>query len=351
MSKEVKTYRRLCRPKRGFLFGKSSLWLGRDHLLAVQSRYFSEDYKRFYFKDIQCLVTCKTGTGKTQNMVLGLFGLLFIALGIRVQGVWVWPTICWIATCVMLLLLVINWLRSPTCDCYLKTAVQTEKLPSLCRMRTVKKALGLLEPLIQDVQGSLTEEEMETNLTEGKSQEIDSKGSERSNHPMIWESGRTHRTLFYLLLMSGLITALDMRFSHVTITLLGTFISLGSGICTIMALVRQYESKTPRALRVITWTTLAFVCLEFCFSYVFFFVAAMKNQEVAHNQWEMIKRLAALSPLDSPWLTGLFAFSISLSVLLGAAGLILLRRYQYAYKPSSQPIPVTPGHNPRPLEV
>jgi len=29
------------------------LWLGPDHLLAVRSVGFSEEYKRFYFSDIQ----------------------------------------------------------------------------------------------------------------------------------------------------------------------------------------------------------------------------------------------------------------------------------------------------------
>ena len=351
MPKRAKEYRRLCRRKRSFLFGNSSLWLGTDHLLSVHSKYFSEDYKRFYYQDIQSLITYKTGVGKIQNLTMGLFGLLCIALAFLTQGVWAWPTMFWIMAGLMLVLLLINRLRSPTCVCHLKTAVQTEKLPSLCRLRIVQKAFGLLEPFIENAQGSLTRDELRENMVAGQLQETKAADPIRPEQPPTQESGRTHQALFYLLLFGGLLTAIDLFFNHIAITLLGSIIGIGICISTIMALVRQYDSKIPGALRAITWTTLAFVCLDFCVSYAFFIVLAVKNPDATHNQWELIKRFAALSPLDSSWQTAVFGFAIIVSLVLGITGLVLLRSYLYAPKPTSAPVHITPGRNPEPFQV
>ena len=49
-------YRKLPGRRRGFIFG-SSVWMGSDHLLLVKSARFREEYKRFYFRDIQAIVT------------------------------------------------------------------------------------------------------------------------------------------------------------------------------------------------------------------------------------------------------------------------------------------------------
>ena len=52
----MNSIRKLPGRRRGFLFG-SSVWMGPDHLLLVKSARFREDYKRFYFRDIQAIVT------------------------------------------------------------------------------------------------------------------------------------------------------------------------------------------------------------------------------------------------------------------------------------------------------
>jgi hypothetical protein len=46
----------------------------------------------------------------------------------------------------------VNWLRGPTCICHLKTAVQTENLPSLNRVKNIQKILGMLKPKIEKAQ-------------------------------------------------------------------------------------------------------------------------------------------------------------------------------------------------------
>jgi hypothetical protein len=64
--------------------------------------------------------------------------------------------------------LLINNLRGPTCACTLRTAVQTEELPSLCRLPKTRRILNLLRPLIAQAQGQLAPEEIPARLQKGK---------------------------------------------------------------------------------------------------------------------------------------------------------------------------------------
>ncbi len=134
--------------------------MGRDHLLAVYSSGYSEDYKRFYFRDIQAVILRKTSTGKTTNFIFGGLAVLPLAaalthsltdgFGDAISITW------WVIGGVVLLPLLSNILTGPTCKCYMKTAVQTEELPSLRRLRRARKVLARIRPLIAEAQGELT---------------------------------------------------------------------------------------------------------------------------------------------------------------------------------------------------
>src|SRR5438045_8577020 len=82
-----KEYQRLTRARSRSAFGivstgRSSLWLGKDHLLSIESTGYTENYKRLYFRDIQGICIRKTELGKIWNLVFtvlgGLLGLLAI---------------------------------------------------------------------------------------------------------------------------------------------------------------------------------------------------------------------------------------------------------------------------------
>jgi hypothetical protein len=76
MASEISTYQRLPGKKKGFLIGHHTLWQGPDHLLQIYSRLGVEDYKRFYFNDIQAVTTRKTGVGTVLSFVLGVSTVL-----------------------------------------------------------------------------------------------------------------------------------------------------------------------------------------------------------------------------------------------------------------------------------
>src|SRR5438270_7546384 len=88
MAKQEKEYRRL--PGRGYRRQGSwiaatrtisTLWMSKDHLLCIDSMGgYSEDYKRFYYRDIQAIIVRKTKKHRIWNwvfcLILGICGVV-----------------------------------------------------------------------------------------------------------------------------------------------------------------------------------------------------------------------------------------------------------------------------------
>ena len=88
MAHNTSEYQKLPGSRKGFLIGKYTLWQGSDHLLQIYSRVGVEEYKRFYFNDIQAVVTRKTAIGTIQNIVMGLLVLVFTLPAVFFLGGW-----------------------------------------------------------------------------------------------------------------------------------------------------------------------------------------------------------------------------------------------------------------------
>jgi hypothetical protein len=143
-------------------FSRTSLWLGKDHVLHVINRGYTEEYRRFFYRDIQAILMRQTSSGTVLNIILGIItgvSLFFLALG---YFLWEWETFALIplaiATFLWLLIFLFCLSAGPTCVCHLRTAVQFETLPSLFRVRTARKAIGLLRQQAEAAQGSLASE-------------------------------------------------------------------------------------------------------------------------------------------------------------------------------------------------
>jgi len=161
-------YRKL--PGRGLGFGEASrLFLAEDHLLFVSATGFRESYRRFYLRDIQSITARKTVDGKLWNGGIG-FVLAFMVIGLAsaTDGaeVLVWS----IAVGFVLALLVANILRGATCVCEIHTAVQSRRLTSVNRLRTVRKLLQRLRPLIEAAQGSMSVEDVRQRVDAARQQ-------------------------------------------------------------------------------------------------------------------------------------------------------------------------------------
>ena len=176
-----KEYQRLTRARlrrAGFFTAvatRSSLWLGKDHLLGIDSNGYGEDYKRFHFRDIQAVTLVATKRRLIWNWVLSVptalcaigWSINFVSsAGSPGDVIFAAGMISFFA-----LPLLINNLLGPSCACQLRTAVQTEDLPSLNRFRRARRVLDRLRPLIAAAQGQLAPEEIPARMQELASQQ------------------------------------------------------------------------------------------------------------------------------------------------------------------------------------
>ena len=141
---------------RGFL-RKASLWEGADHILSVSGTRFNEEYRRFYYRDIQALLLEKRARSGSIGWWIILLAILVVSLIATVAKD---PPYSWIALVVSSLLLVIRldltFRRS--CRCTLQTAVSREQLPSLIRRTPAQAAIARLQSRISAEQGDLPNE-------------------------------------------------------------------------------------------------------------------------------------------------------------------------------------------------
>jgi hypothetical protein len=166
-------YQRLTYARRrsgfGFATLRMALWLGSDHLLCVETTGYTETYKRFYFRDIQAVTIRRNQQRMMGNIILGVFIIVLAALAIAIvrlsngNGAGAVGGIFLAFTAgPILLVLLINTLMGPTTVCQLRTAVQTEDLTPLNRLRRARKVLDRLHPLIAEAQGRISPEEVQS---------------------------------------------------------------------------------------------------------------------------------------------------------------------------------------------
>ncbi|MEO8126158.1 MAG: hypothetical protein ABJF23_24430 [Bryobacteraceae bacterium] len=136
------THRRLP-GKRRTLGGNSTLWLADDHLLLVKSTRFAEQYKRFYFRDIQAFLIREKKYSASRNLWDVFFWLAVVAIYLAHA-----PLTALFGAA----LLLYKRFSGPHSVCHIQTAVQVEPLPSLYRLRVAEEVLNQLVPLVEAAQ-------------------------------------------------------------------------------------------------------------------------------------------------------------------------------------------------------
>jgi len=128
------------------------LWQGEEHLLLVEWNGYKEKYKRFNYRDIQAVFIQKNSEAQAANIVLTIMVVLILApaLVTHITGLKIFLLSL---AGFFGLILAINALSGSTCRCFLRTAVQTEELPSLSRVKRAQKVFARLQPLIAAAQG------------------------------------------------------------------------------------------------------------------------------------------------------------------------------------------------------
>ena len=344
MAIETSTYQRLPGKKKGFLIGYYTLWQGPDHLLQIYSRLGVEDYKRFYFNDIQAIITRKTGVGSVLSFVLGAITVLFGLFAVTSEGGW--SVFSAVIAGVMLLLWIINFFKGPTCETYLLTAVQTEKLHPLHRLKNTQPVMDQLRSLIERRQGRIEPGafvQQSIHPSTHQTQRTLRVGDRQVRNTQKPEKGRVHFALFILLLVDSVYIAFSFFYTHVALSLLSTAVSMLMGICVVVALVKQHESNLKQSLRTMTWAALGYVCFSFVAGYVVSITLTFKHPEIWQNQWELFKLLSSISPWESPLLMAVNIIGLSAAAIIGVPGLLMLRNPQQVIHKSAA-LPTRPAH-------
>jgi hypothetical protein len=161
---------------------RSSLWLGKDHLLVIENNGYTESYKRFFFRDIQGIIIWETAHWKVRGLILGVIAGLFglpTVLGDDPITRWVFG----ILSGICLLFLSLDLVAGPTCRCRFRSAVQIEEMPSLNRLRRANKVLEQIRPLIIASQGALTPGQIAAQLEPALVENIPNPTSTPSTEP------------------------------------------------------------------------------------------------------------------------------------------------------------------------
>lgn len=325
---------------------RCTLYLADDHLLAIDNRGYTEDYKRFYLNDIQAIITVETMRGDIWGFVLGI-ALVTTAGSGYVTASEGWRLFLWILSGLMLIPFMLNLLRGPTCSCRILTAVQQDELPSLSRLRNARKVTRRLQLAIEKIQGTLGSEQHypaeglvapPSRLRPHSKQTTRGVAAERKYY-----DGRMHLAVCCLLLIEAALLGSELLSHTLAVSVLQSMVMWGLAICAIIAIVKQHASDIPASIRVVAWMALALVGLAFITGYGLMFSIIIQNakREIAMSQWDMYKALFDMSPDDSRFLFIVDLLYMIFFAVMGANGLFWLWLFRRGHNRQIMP-PVPP---------
>ncbi len=315
--------------------GGVKLWLGPDHILAVESDGYNENYKRFYLKDIQAIAIRRTADGKVINLLLCLPLFFFGLLGIFndepvANGVFLFLAF------IVLLFLVINVARGTTCQATLFTAVQAEPLVTLNRLKNARKVLDRLKPLIAEAQGELKAEEM--NLDGAADGGPAAAPAAVVLEPEVPYRGKVHWVLSWVALADVPATAFVALIGP-DLSRIHSLLQMGAIlVISIIALNKQKNTTLPVGLKRVPVVLLTGLIVCFIASFVMGMYMAITDSESVAAMREQ--------PFGAPWQVVLTVLSTSINGIAGMYGVVNFRRYKQALQAPAPPPIINPPSPP-----
>ncbi len=316
--------------KNSKILGNDQLWIGTDHLLLVESTGISERYKRFYFKDIQAINLLKTKKTYYKIVVLTLLFLLSAAGCAFFWNIGVDPAsiFCAVICPVVLFYLVRLLIKGASCDCWMYSSVQKEKLTPINTIKTAGKFLSLIVPQIETVQGTLNDLTLETAQERIKAGTSAILKNIKKTAPKII-STTSHKVMFILLLILGTDGAISTFYRSAGLMVVSSFLFLVVfALCAINA-ARQAGSVLGRPVKTATIAAVIVLILAGISGYlemIFYFVTEAENFiKVSHDQLALIKLICQKNPFDYPLILGKDIFFIICCCVTGITGLVSLQ--------------------------
>jgi hypothetical protein len=289
------------------------LWLAPDHLLAVDFTIASEDYRRFYFRDIEAFVLRRTAHRQVWNWIFLVLGLLTagpFVIGWRSSGNGGLGVAALSFAAFWLIFILVNTLRGGTCQTHIRTAVQFEQLPSLGRLPVARKVLARLQPLIVAAQGAATPEEVGAApwMAEEKA------SSAATQRPIRADKGTLHGALFGLLIAEAILTGIFYALYQQALSTPGMLAMLGGFIICVVALMRQAATDLPAGVRHIAKWALGYYIVKCVIGFVYTMVFAI------HNPGTPV--VTGLEIVGEPGFAIVSLASVGVGAIIGLVGLI-----------------------------
>lgn len=319
------------------LFARGStvrLWLGQDHLLSVEMEGYKEIYKRFYFKDIQGITVRKNSNGRVMNFFLGApFGLFALVAFFSDDSVA--TGVFGFFAFLFFIALTVNIFRGPTCQAMLFTAVQSEPLVSLHRLKNANKVIALLQPLIQSAQGELKAEELSASANPGQAFSPD---ISHLIEPLVPYPGNIHLVLAWVALADVLGTSVTLLIDSDISSIYSVFHIAALLILAIMALAKQKNTDLPVGLKRLPSILLGAMAALFIISIGYSIHLATTRP--------VLTRELQQHPSHTPFQVVLTVLSTGINGICGLYGVVNFRRYRQAAReavpPPLEPPPLDP---------
>lgn len=327
MNPRQKTYRKLAGS--GFSVSlRHSLWQGPDHLLWVESAVVQEQYRRFYFQDIEAVVLERTGRRTVWTTVLGILLLPFAAVALFADGVAYFSIFI---TAILAVLLAIQWLKGPGCKVYLQTAVQRYRLSNLVRMPKALKVMDQIRTSTETVQGPLAGQGTEEKRAPGMPAGTDTGKSERKETPRPMASGAKdaplkgiwlHGILYGLLFFFGFARGLQAWLKSFPLAVADMAVLVSTLVLAIVLLARMGGRQKGSLLSLSAWMALGFSVIHGMAAYVLFVVATIRSMKSTYDNWTVLKNFFQLQVESQPAVTAVAVVAALVSIAIGGLGLV-----------------------------
>jgi hypothetical protein len=257
--------------------GWISLYTAADHLLLRTSSGFLENYRRFYFADIEAITVRRTARGLYWNVVL--------VIGLLVSLVVMWENQApHVATGAFagffVFLLILNVAFGATCVTQLQTRVQSRALP----IRRVRKALRVVDRLFKRIEDAQAQIAVAAPIeTQGQPLASVMPAARLSVPPPLpgenpaRRGSWLHAAVFALLLLTGAIAIVAGLQHSAPLRNTACAALLANLPLGIVALVQQRRYRLPSRPGVIVWiSVIAHSFLIPTFYFVFSFMHAVE---------------------------------------------------------------------------
>jgi hypothetical protein len=233
-------------------FSRHALWLAEDHVLSVQSNRLSEDYRRYYYRDIQAFVMQRASGISPWVFGAGALTAAFLLPGLffDYQNPFLW-------TCGGIFLAVTLYLiaSGPACACYIQTAVSRDRLRSLHSIRVAEKALAIIQERVEQLQGPLRVEmaSLPPALPSASSGAPAPPPLPTLRAP---DSGWLHAAFFSLLLVEAATALLTARGATTLIHVASAVLLIAQIGCIVAILVRHRRFEIDRKFKALVIASL-----------------------------------------------------------------------------------------------